>query len=313
MDPQEPPFDASAPGSIEDLERWIIEELHAPPEQKVALAAALAIVFERQRRLWQESKHEAIQALSAGFAHKAARLHSQILAKEATVSNVARYFEEIVAELTEKAHRDPKTKLMNFNRFMERLESYLAIEQRASWCATGVVDIASFKWYNDTFGHALGDRIIDRVARLLDEQIRSRDLIAKDRTSRDLHARFGGDEFSFLLTDLPGVEAAVRVAERFRRAVASHSWHEIHPDLASRPVVVDVGVVCLRLGPLEERRGAARALAEELVHWADQLMYGAKGSRADRVYRLTAAIEHGALRKLEDDEHLVESGATTEL
>jgi diguanylate cyclase (GGDEF)-like protein len=312
MDSQEPLHDTATPASLEDLERWIVEELQAPEEQKAALAAALGLVFERQRRLWQESKHDAIQALSSGFAHKAARLHSQILAKEATVSNVARYFEEIVADLTEKANRDPKTKLMNFNRFMERLESYLAIEQRATWCAAGVVDITAFKWYNDTLGHALGDRLIDRVARLLDEQIRSRDLIAKDVASRDLHARFGGDEFSFLLTDLPGVEAAVGVAERFRRAVASYAWYEIHPRLANRPVVVDVGIVCLRLGPLEERRGAARALAEQLVHWADQLMYGAKGSQADRVYRLTAAIERGQLRKLEDDEHLVGSGAAND-
>jgi diguanylate cyclase (GGDEF)-like protein len=312
MDSTKPVTDGTTPASLEELERWIAEELQAPEDQKVALATSLGVVFERQRRLWQESKHEAVQALSSGFAHKAARLHSQILAREATVSNVARYFEEIVAELTEKANRDPKTKLMNFNRFMERLESYLAIEQRASWCAAGVVDITSFKWYNDTLGHAAGDRIIDRVARLLDEQIRSRDLIAKDVASRDLHARFGGDEFSFLLTDLPGVEAAVGVADRFRRAVASYSWQELHPTLATRPVVVDVGLVCLQLGVLEERRGAARALAEQLVHWADQLMYGAKGSRANRVYRLTAAIDQGRLRRLEDDDQDVERGVVAE-
>jgi hypothetical protein len=38
------------------------------------------------------------------------------------------------------------------------------------------------------------------------------------------------------------------------------------------------------------------------------LMYGAKGNRADRAYRLTAAIEGGVLSKLEDDEHLAEGG-----
>ena len=61
---------------------------------------------------------------------------------------------------------------MNFRRFIEQLEAFLALEQRGRWCAVGLVDITSFKWYNDTLGHALGDRIIDRVARLLREQIR---------------------------------------------------------------------------------------------------------------------------------------------
>ena len=47
---------------------------------------------------------------------------------------------------------------------------------------------------------------------------------------------------------------------------------------------VDVGVVCLRLGPVAERRGVARKLAAELIRRADTLMYGAKGKRAEHVY-----------------------------
>ena len=54
--------------------------------------------------------------------------------------------------LTEKSHRDPKTKLLNFDWFMERVESFLAVEQRVRWCGVGVVDINSFKCYNDTLG-----------------------------------------------------------------------------------------------------------------------------------------------------------------
>ena len=71
----------------------------------------------------------------------------------------------LVADLTDRVHRDPKTRLMNFGRFIEQLEAFLALEQRGHWSAVGLVDIASFKWYNDTLGHALGDRIIDRILR----------------------------------------------------------------------------------------------------------------------------------------------------
>ena len=72
----------------------------------------------------------AIRALSEGFATKMERLQRQLTEKDVTVSNIARYFEEVVADLTEKSHRDPKTKLLNFDWFMERLESFLAVEQR---------------------------------------------------------------------------------------------------------------------------------------------------------------------------------------
>ena len=185
-------------------------------------------VVQRQRQLVEASKLDAIRALSEGFAAKMDRLQRQLTEKDVTVSNIARYFEDVVAELTDKSHRDPKTKLLNFDWFMERVESFLAVEQRVRWCGVGVVDINSFKWYNDTLGHAVGDKIIERVAHILADQIRSQDFLASDREieGRDLHARFGGDEFCFLIPDLPGRRAggghrgAVQARGRILRLVA---------------------------------------------------------------------------------------------
>jgi GGDEF domain-containing protein len=264
-------------------------------------------VLARQRQLGEQSKQEAIQALTEGFTAKLARLQTQLSEKDVTVSNVARYFEEVVADLTDKSHRDPKTKLLNFNWFMERLESYLAVEQRVRWCSVGVVDITSFKRYNDTFGHPVGDLIIERVARILSEQIRSDDVLALDRETeareteargteaRDLHARFGGDEYCFLIPQLPGCVEATDIAERFRQAVAAHDWAGEDERLADHPVSVDVGVVCLRMGPVAERRGVARHIAAELIHRADTLMYEAKTRRSERVHATAVAVESGAL------------------
>jgi sigma-B regulation protein RsbU (phosphoserine phosphatase) len=180
---------------------------------------------------------------------------------------------------------------------MERLESFLAVEQRVRWCAVGVVDINSFKWYNDNYGHASGDRIIEGVARILSDQIRSEDFLALERggQGRDLHARFGGDEFCFLIPDLPGCVEAVEIADRFKRAVEHHDWTRDDKRLVTRPVRVDVGVVCLQLGPVAERRGVARKLAAELIHRADTLMYDAKGRRAEEVHRCAVIIQQGEL------------------
>src|SRR6266851_6435108 len=175
-----PASEPAQPQTRSELQAWVREHLKLPTALETSLLAAIDAVFSRHERLWQESKHEAIQALSAGFADKMARVQTELSAKDATVSSISRYFEALVADLTDKSHRDPKTKLMNFGRFTEQLESFLALEQRGRWSAVGLVDITGFKWYNDALGHAVGDRIIERVAHLLREQARSDDLIAQD-------------------------------------------------------------------------------------------------------------------------------------
>jgi diguanylate cyclase (GGDEF)-like protein len=288
------------PRTPEDLRRWIRDRLGLTEERTAELLHGIEAVLTSQRQLIEESKQEAIRALSEGFAAKMERLQRQLTEKDITVSNIARYFEEVVADLTEKSHRDPKTKLLNFDWFMERVESFLAVEQRVRWCGIGVVDINSFKWYNDTLGHAAGDRIIERVACILSDQIRSEDILALERAggARDLHARFGGDEFCFLIPDLPGCQAAAEVANRFKGAVEGHDWGRDDRRLSSHPVHVDVGVVCLRLGPVAERRGVARKLAAELIQRADKLMYEAKSSHSPRVYAAAVRVENGDLLEM---------------
>jgi len=293
----------SQPGTRSDLQQYVRENLHLAAPQEQALLEAIDNVFLNHERLWQQSKQEAIQAISAGFAERMNRMRDELNARDATVSSIARYFEDLVADLTDRVHRDPKTRLMNFRRFIEQLEAFLALEQRGTWCAVGLVDITSFKWYNDTLGHALGDTIIDRVARLLREQVRSEDLIAQEsadaRVNQEMHARFGGDEFCFLIPDLDHDEAAREIAERFRRAVECYDWSTEDARLAEKPVTVDVGVVCLRLGPVSERRHMARQLAHDLLARADKLMYEAKGEHAAHIYQVRVIIQNGEILELD--------------
>src|SRR5918996_6486032 len=170
----------TAPETRSDLHQWIRERLHLSTGTEQALLEAIDHVFLQHERLWQQSKQEAIRAISAGFTERLKKMRDELSARDATVSSIAKYFEDLVADLTDRVHRDPKTRLMNFRRFIEQLEAFLALEQRGRWCAVGLVDITSFKWYNDNLGHAVGDKIIDRVARLLREQVRSEDLIAQE-------------------------------------------------------------------------------------------------------------------------------------
>ena len=295
------------PQTRSELQSWVRDRLTLTPALEASLLMAIDAVFSRHERLWQESKQDAITALSAGFADKMSHVQTELSAKDSTVSSISRYFEALVADLTDKSHRDPKTKLMNFGRFTEQLESFLALEQRGRWCAVGLVDITGFKWYNDALGHAVGDRIIERVAMLLREQVRSDDLLAQERLgprSEDLHARFGGDEFCFLIPDLAECHLAHAVAERFREAVERFDWTLEDDRLAVQPVRVDVGVICLWLGRVSDRRFIAKRLAGDLIQRADKLMYKAKTERASHIYLVRAKLENGGIADCLDGDAL---------
>jgi diguanylate cyclase (GGDEF)-like protein len=302
------PADSTVPETRSDLHQWVRERLHLTAAQEQALLEVIDSVFLQHERLWQESKQEAIQAVSSGFSERMNKMREELSAREATVSSIAKYFEDLVADLTDRVHRDPKTRLMNFRRFVEQLEAFLALEQRGRWCAVGLVDITSFKSYNDTLGHAVGDRIIERVARLLREQVRSDDLIAQEslgyQNGQELHARFGGDEFCFLVPELDRAENAWVIAERFRDSVERFDWSSEDERLVEKPVKVDVGMVCLRLGAVGERRHIARRLANDLLAEADRLMYEAKGNRLDHAARLRVRVDGDALVELMPDELL---------
>lgn len=303
------------PQTRSELHAWVHHHLGLAPETESALQAAFEAVFARHEHLWQQSKQDAIQALSSGFAEKMAQVTRELKAKDATVNSISRYFEALVADLTDKSQRDPKTKLTNFQRFTEQLESFLALEQRGRWCAVGLVDITGFKWYNDALGHAVGDRVIERVAQLLREQVRSDDLLAQEQkghSAREVHARLGGDEFCFLIPDLGEYHQAYAVAERFREAVERYDWTLEDERLQEQPVHVDVGVVCLKLGRVSERRFIARRLAAALIHRADTLMYEAKGDRAEHIYLVRARVEDGELVDVPDSPRARHARAVSE-
>jgi len=297
----DPPSAVNPPETVSDLRHWIKEQLPLTTAQHDALLHAVDHVIARHEVMWQASKQEALQAMSTGFSDRMRRMREELAARETTVSSITRYFEQLVADLTDRAHRDPKTRLMNFRRFIERLEQFLETEQRGHWCAVGLVDIRSFKKFNDTYGHALGDRIIERVARLLCEQIRAQDIVAQDGASdesHELHARFGGDEFCFLIPDLKDAHDGWIIAERFRTSVDRHDWTREDDRLTPGCVSVDVGVVSLQLGPVEQRRLAARQLAHDLLSRADRAMYLAKMERAQHVEPVRVRIDDGVLAEL---------------
>ena len=74
-----------------------------------------------------------------------------------------------------------------------------------------------------------------------------------------------------------------------------YDWTLEDERLVAQPVRVDVGVVCLWLGRVADRRFIARRLAADLIQRADKLMYEAKGQRASHIYLLRAELQNGVL------------------
>ena len=68
---------------------------------------------------------------------------------------------------------------------------------------------------------------------------------------------------------------------------------------------MDVGVVCLWLGRVGDRRAMARKLAAALIQRADKLMYDAKGERANHIYLERVRVSGGELAEMTDDEKVV--------
>lgn len=125
------------------------------------------------------------------------------------VECVAAYFERATAGLSDRARRDPLTKLLNRHAFWSDLERELGRAQRfGHGLAFVVIDLDRFKEVNDTHGHPVGDRVLLCVAEALTASARSSDLIA----------RFGGDEFAVALVETDS-EAATGFLERLDAAL----------------------------------------------------------------------------------------------
>ena len=257
---------AAVQGEVLDLGRSILKILLVLSLVGVVLAAGVSRVVTQPL----QAMVAAAQAFSRGQAHGALPVH-----RKDEVGDLARSFhdmeQQISRQITELnasrdamahlAHHDALTGLPNRRMFEQRLAQALELSRRSGRdCALLFVDLDDFKAINDGRGHAVGDLVLQAVARTIVGAVRQADTVA----------RLAGDEFTVLCENVDSEDAALQIAAKLEQAFESPLDIEGQPF----PVRASIGV---SLFPRDAQD------AHTLLASADAAMYRIKQSRRRRV------------------------------
>ena len=154
-----------------------------------------------------------------------------------------------------ESHTDHLTGLLNRKGFDQALAGALRVAREGGGAqALLFVDLDRFKLVNDTWGHALGDELLRRLAKRLVASVREGDVIA----------RYGGDEFAVIMRDVQDILDVERTAMSIL-------------DAASRPMSLSVGAVTVGacVGVAMVASGEVKT-PDMMFDAADRALYDAK-------------------------------------
>ena len=178
-------------------------------------------------------------------------------------------------ELEERSLRDPLTRLHNRRWLLEQGEGLLRAARAAGAPFTLVaLDIDHFKRVNDTFGHDVGDRVLDAVGTI----------IGRGVAGIGHPCRIGGEEFAVLLPRIAAPDAR-RTVDTLRDRLA---------EIAMREGGEDIPRITVSAGVAEAPRAGETLPA--LLKAADRALYAAKSAGRDRVMEAEALSGESAGR-----------------
>lgn len=179
------------------------------------------------------------------------------------------------AEIRKLAFYDTLTQLPNRRLLDDRLVQAMAASKRSGrYGALLFLDLDNFKPLNDRYGHNLGDLLLNEVARRITRCLREIDTVA----------RFGGDEFVVLLSELDvdkpaSISQATQVAEKIRSTLSE--TYRLTVSSADKPDFMvehhcsaSIGIVLFF---------NHEVMQEDILKWADMAMYQAKAGGRNRI------------------------------
>jgi diguanylate cyclase (GGDEF)-like protein len=256
-------------GAIDDL------DANAHPDEprehfgsaaEVALAARERAVLVREQAADRRDAAALIRATLAarGVSElRDANEHLVVAAVQAQANTEAA--ERVTALMSIKAERDFLTGLPNRALLADRLAQSIVLAQRhGTRVALMFVDLDRFKEVNDSLGHAVGDGLLQLVARRLQACLRGSDTVSRQ----------GGDEFLILLTEVTSVQDTGLIADKLQKAMAGPHLIGDH----QLRVTLSIGI---SLYPEDGKD------VEALLAHADTAMYFAKRSGRNTCRRFT--------------------------
>lgn len=180
-----------------------------------------------------------------------AALESEILAATAEAN---------LTEMARSSQRDELTGTPNRTMMLDHINYAIAMAQRHSKrVAVFFVDIDGFKLINDTYGHAMGDAVLQRVARQLESSVRASDAVG----------RHGGDEFLVVLAEVAHRRDVMTIAAKMLSALSK-------PDTTGSQMPLLSASIGISLYPDDGIDAAS------LISRADSAMYLAKKNGRNR-------------------------------
>jgi diguanylate cyclase (GGDEF)-like protein/PAS domain S-box-containing protein len=207
--------------------------------------------------------------------------------------------------LSFQASHDALTGLINRREFDNRLQQALqGARDGEGTHALLYVDLDQFKVVNDTCGHSAGDRLLRDVTALLQQHVRSADVIA----------RLGGDEFGILVQHC-SIEQATRIAEAIRQAVRDFrfTWEQNAASIGASVGVVEITrdseSVAALLSAADIACYAAKDAGRNRVHVYDAGEVSGRHREMYWVSRVTRAVDENRLEL--EYQRIQPTGATT--
>lgn len=186
--------------------------------------------------------------------------HKEIVAIADALNTTVSSLNERDKKLWQLANNDSLTGLMNRHQFSEALIQEIENVRRSDFkSALLFVDLDQFKYVNDTLGHAAGDRLLQQAAKQLKNGIRKGDIIS----------RFGGDEFTILLSDVKQADVKA-ICTGLVQDMRDYHFHE---DGHTFNIPCSIGVAMIR---------SANITPVELLARADMACHEAKSRGRNR-------------------------------
>ena len=244
----------------ENYSQYLAHGLQAQIMVNGKVCGRLQVFYREDRLFLLPAEQDLVEAITDDLGQWLERMQAEAARKENEVL------------IWQQANFDPLTNLPNRRMFHDRLEQEMKKSNRSGLpLALLLFDLDHFKQINDTYGHAMGDILLQDAAQRLGSCVRESDTVA----------RLGGDEFTVILGELDDPDTVERITQDALRKLAE-------PFRLKNEVAYVSTSIGIAFYPADATDSSV------LLKSADQAMYAAKNQGRNRHSYFTSSLQQAA-------------------